>query len=354
MGQRQHAIDTMTGPDLQAVLALDRCRPFRCRSATTDPVTALANYGALARDGISCASLPSHGARQGGHREVSARSRRTNASRRSSRRPIRGFTGFAATFTGNFFVGPPNELYGPFKEPKKKPMKHAIGIDPAHSQTITNAGDVRQLPHRACADPARGKTIGHVYEQTTYPEWAFSDFRTGDSPDGALPYGSGPQAQSCQGCHMPNKDAFGNPYRSKIAAIQEYSNFPQAEHTLPAADIDLQERAGFGKHTLVGLNVYLLKMAWQFPDTARTFRIASRERVLSAHSACPDRRIEALLIIREAAIVGRVTIVHAPRPVAALSLRAAEGRVAQNHDRCGGEHDRSAHVSGFSVIFCVQ
>ena len=25
-------------------------------------------------------------------------------------------------------------------------------------------------------------------------------------------------------------------------------------------------RSGFGKHTLVGLNVYLLKMAWQFPD----------------------------------------------------------------------------------------
>src|SRR5262249_46586623 len=70
----------------------------------------------------------------------------------------------------------------------------------------------------------------------------------------------------CQACHMPNKDMSGNPYRSKIAAIQEYSNFPQAEHTLPKEDLDLQERAGFGKHTLVGLNVYLLKMAWQFPD----------------------------------------------------------------------------------------
>jgi hypothetical protein len=65
---------------------------------------------------------------------------------------------------------------------------------------------------------------------------------------------------------MPNKDAYGNPYRSKIAAIQEYDNFPQAEHTLPASDIDLPVRSGFGKHTLVGLNVYLLKMAWQFPD----------------------------------------------------------------------------------------
>ena len=65
---------------------------------------------------------------------------------------------------------------------------------------------------------------------------------------------------------MPKRDAFGKPYRSKIAAIQEYTNFPQAEHTLPPQDIDLPVRSGFGQHTLVGLNVYLLKMAWQFPD----------------------------------------------------------------------------------------
>jgi hypothetical protein len=113
---------------------------------------------------------------------------------------------------------------------------------------------------------SNAQTIGHAYEQTTYPEWAFSDYRTGDSVDGVLPYGSGPQAQSCQTCHMPNKDVFGNPYRSKIAAIQEYSNFPQAEHILPPEEINLPVRSGFGKHTLVGLNVFLLKMAWQFPD----------------------------------------------------------------------------------------
>jgi hypothetical protein len=47
-------------------------------------------------------------------------------------------TGFAATFTGNFFVGASNELYGPFKDPKKKPMKHAIehrsSAQPNHHQ----------------------------------------------------------------------------------------------------------------------------------------------------------------------------------------------------------------------------
>jgi hypothetical protein len=228
-------------------------------------VTALANYGALARDGISCASC--HHMVLG--KEDTAKyqhlpQNKCIPAQQEAANP--GLTGFAATFTGNFFVGPQSDLYGPFKEPKKKSMKHALGIEPAHSQTITKpemCGSCHTVHVPVLHD---GKTIKHAYEQTTYPEWAFSDYRTGDSVDGVLPYGSGPQAQSCQGCHMPNKDAFGNPYRSKIAAIQEYSNFPQAEHTLPAEDIDLQERAGFGKHTLVGLNVYLLKMAWQFPD----------------------------------------------------------------------------------------
>src|SRR5436305_4443017 len=177
------------------------------------------------------------------------------------------FTAFASTFTGSFLVGAPNELFGPFKEPKKQSMKHAMGIDPAHDgKTITSSELCGSCHTVHLPILHKDKTIEHVYEQTTYPEWAFSDYRTGDSPDGSLPYGSGPRAQSCQACHMPNKDAAGNPYRSKIAAIQEYSNFPQAEHVLPPADIDLPTRSGFGQHTLVGLNVYLLKMAWQFPD----------------------------------------------------------------------------------------
>ena len=112
----------------------------------------------------------------------------------------------------------------------------------------------------------RGKTIGHTYEQTTYPEWAFSDYRTGTTPDGPLPLGRGARAQSCQDCHMPNKSADGTPYRSKIASIQEYSNFPQTEQTLPPAEIDLPVRSGVSKHTLVGLNIFLVKMARQFAD----------------------------------------------------------------------------------------
>ena len=259
MGQRQHAID-------------NECKPFSRTMVDTipskapiDPVSALANYGALARDGISCASC--HHMVLGKEDTAKYQHQPQNKcipAQQQTANP--GLTGFASTFTGNFLVGAPNELYGPFKDPKKAPMKHAMGVDPVHSQTVTSPELCGTCHTVHVPILHKGKTIGHAYEQTTYPEWAFSDFRTGDSVDGPLPYSSGPQAQTCQGCHMPNKDAYGNPYRSKIAAIQEYSNFPQAEHTLSPQEIDLPVRSGFGKHTLVGLNVYLLKMAWQFPD----------------------------------------------------------------------------------------
>jgi hypothetical protein len=266
LGQRQFGIDThaKTGT----------CEPFARTTVDAipypkppppDPVTALANYGALARDGISCTSC--HHMVLGKEDTAKYHDEPQNKcipAQQQAANP--GLTGFAATFTGNFFVGSPKELYGPFKEPKKAPMKHAMGVDPAHSQTITSPEMCGSCHTVHVLILHKGETIGHAYEQTTYPEWAFSDYRTGDSVDGVLPYKSGPQAQTCQSCHMPNKDVFGNPYRSKIAAIQEYSNFPQSEHALPPQEIDLPVRAGFGKHTLVGLNVYLLKMAWQFPD----------------------------------------------------------------------------------------
>ena len=40
---------------------------------------------------------------------------------------------------------------------------------------------------------------------------------------------------------------------------------PQAEYTLPPEEIDLPYRQGYARHTLVGLNLFLIKMAQQFP-----------------------------------------------------------------------------------------
>ena len=230
-----------------------------------DPVSRLANYGALARDGVSCTAchrivLGKDAADKHGKEPQNA----CVLERQEALNP--GLTGFAKSFTGSFLVGPPDQLYGPFQDLKKTPMRRAIGSDPVHS-THTVTSEVCGSCHTVHLPVLhRGKTIGHTYEQTTYPEWAFSDYRTGTTPDGPLPLGRGARAQSCQDCHMPTKSADGTPYRSKIASIQEYSNFPQTEQTLPPAEIDLPVRSGVSKHTLVGLNIFLVKMARQFAD----------------------------------------------------------------------------------------
>jgi hypothetical protein len=262
LGQRQSAIDRHAETGV--------CGEFPRKTVDAvpyppeHPIAKLANYGALARDGISCTACHRMVLGADSEKYSTAPQNTCVTERQALLNP--GNTGFATTFTGSFLVGPPDQLFGPFPNPKKVPMKHAIGNDPEHNANVSSSELCGSCHTVHLPILHRGATIGHTYEQTTYPEWAFSDFRTGTSPYGALPLGGGVQAQSCQACHMPNKDAQGNPFRSKIAAIQEYTNFPQAENTLPPADIDLPVRTGFGKHTLVGLNVFLLKMAWQFPE----------------------------------------------------------------------------------------
>ncbi|NIV76147.1 MAG: hypothetical protein GWN37_15335 [Gammaproteobacteria bacterium] len=263
LGQRQSAIDHFA--------ATGECGRFLREDANAvpwpsgNPSAPVARYGALARDGISCTAC---------HRMVlgetdTAKVRglpqnRCVAERQAFLNPSN--SGFAKTFTGSFMVGPADELYGPFEKPKEKPMENALGVTPVHHEVVTSSEVCGSCHTVHLPVMHRGQVIGHTYEQTTYPEWAFSAYRTGKTPDGPLPAGAGTRAESCQGCHMPSRDADGKPYRSKIAGIQEYTNFPEADHNLGPEDIDLPVREGFALHTLVGLNVFFLKMAQQFPD----------------------------------------------------------------------------------------
>jgi hypothetical protein len=189
--------------------------------------------------------------------------------------PNPGLTGFGSTFTGSFLVGPPDEIYGPFEKPVHKPMQHALGSTPKHNSALAmseTCGTCHTVHLPVYLDGVRVEHDGEkasVYEQLTYPKWAFSAYRTGTSPDGDLAEGPGAtpkSCQSCQNCHMPNTDKDGKLARSQIASIQEYSNFPQAEFTLEPKEIELPVREGFAQHTLVGLNLFLIKMGQQFPD----------------------------------------------------------------------------------------
>jgi hypothetical protein len=258
-GQRQFHIDTFP--------AADKCLDF-----TRDMVDAVpwpvadpnAKYGALARDGISCTSCHRMALGHAAAGVADAPQNACIAKRQAFLNPDN--TGFARTFTGSFFVGAPDKLIGPFEKPQVKPMQAALGITPEHNATITTS-EICGTCHTVHLPVLQDSNIvTRIYEQTTYPEWAFSAYRTGTSPDGPLPQGPGSLAQSCQGCHMPSKSADGKPMRSKIASIQEYSNFPEAENNLGPEDIDLAVRDGFAAHTLVGLNVFLIKIAQQFPD----------------------------------------------------------------------------------------
>jgi hypothetical protein len=271
-GQRQFHID-------------EKARTGECTNFTRELVDAVpwpadnpsakhANYGMLARDGITCTAC---------HRMVLDPAKNAeladapqNACVEDRQIELNGEeSGFARTFTGSFMVGAPDQLIGPFKEPVQAPMENALGIKPVHDEAIGNSGvcgtchtvHLPVLREVKREDKTEVETLAHIYEQTTYPEWAFSAFRTGYNVPGAkpdmLPFGKGSNPLSCQDCHMSAKEADGSLTISKIASIQEELNFPEVEHGSP---VNLTVREGFARHTLVGLNVFLVKMAQQFPD----------------------------------------------------------------------------------------
>ena len=227
-----------------------------------NPQAADAGYGALARDGISC--LVCHQMSLGADAAaVDAKTARNACAVERQEALNPDLKGIARTFTGSFLVGPGDELSGPFEDPKTWPMQMSLGITP-HADPAIRSSEVCASCHTVHLPVLhRGKTVGRVYEQTTYAEWAFSAFRSGKSVDGGdLPGGEGDKWQECAQCHMPSR----RPNPSKIASIQEVDGFPAAEFTALPEDIDLVERDGYASHELIGLNMFLVRMARQFPD----------------------------------------------------------------------------------------
>jgi len=263
LGQRQFAINRRA--------ATGRCEPFPRTALGAvpwphgNPNESLANYGALARDGISCVGCHHMVlGKTAGEKYGDAPQNRCVLERQALLNPDE--TGLARTFTGSFLVGPPDEVSGPFEHPKAAPMLAALNVRPVADQNMLSSEICASCHTVHLKVLQHGKLLTRTYEQTTYPEWAFSDYRTGATPDGPLPSGAGGRAQSCQGCHMPAHNEDGTASTAKIANIQEYSSFPQVEHGLGPAEIDLEARTGFSRHTLVGLNIFFVKMMEKFPD----------------------------------------------------------------------------------------
>jgi mono/diheme cytochrome c family protein len=237
MGKRQLDADTPGGTGdfkLEFLQLTDRSNPnFK--------------YGALARDGISCAVC---------HRTMPDDTPPGVA-------PLEYF--LENSITGRFQVAPPDTIFGPYRDNEISPytMANAIGITPKFNPYLQSPRLCGSC-HTIDLPVLDGRPGQRSLEQVTYLEWLNSQYQT----EFGLP---GPNAKTCQGCHMPG-DYHSEKKRirvdrlvQKMAIIQD-QDYPEAEHRAPEQELVVVDRTNFKRHELLGLNVFLLEMFKQFND----------------------------------------------------------------------------------------
>jgi len=244
MGQRQLALDTGL-PNQFKLEYLDL-------KTDQSPPQPLAKYGALARDGISCA-VCHHISDEG--------------------------LGTPATYTGKFRTGKPDEIYGPYQDVATVPMKNSLGLTPLKTkanqiQKSAMCGSCHTVilpvlkpgtPYKPGDNVFTNPNQPVEHEQNTYLEWRNSKYQDERPPVNRE------TAQSCQQCHMPGMypSKTGDKLKFKIASIED-ETFPAVEFRAPDEDIHLRVRGGNGegdysRHTLVGLNLFVMEIFNQFP-----------------------------------------------------------------------------------------
>jgi cytochrome c553 len=237
---------------------LDKKGPFRLEYLDlkapdySSPPNSYAQYGALARDGVSCAVC----------HHISAEG-----------------LGTPATYTGKFKTGKVDEIFGPFEDVVTVPMKNSLGLTPRRTKEdqirssalcgschtvilpVLNVG--QKYPPNVFDDPKQ--RTGH--EQETYWEWLNSKYQNERPPINPA------TKQSCQDCHMPAQypSKTGNRLLFKMASIEE-DTFATADFRAPDEDIHLRVRGNdvnnpYSRHTLLGMNVFVLGMFNQFNDS---------------------------------------------------------------------------------------
>jgi hypothetical protein len=258
MGKRQLDIDHEgrggNQPDKQPDFKLD----FVYNTDLKDPNF---KYGALARDGVSCAAC---------HHIVQDK---TPPGKDALQHFLENST------TGRFQTGEADEIYGPFKDKEitPYPMKESLGVDPKHDEYVKNSRLCGSC-HVIDLPVMDGKDNEFHIEQATYLEWLNSQYQTEFSP--------GPNAKSCQDCHMAagyanrKKNVNIPQINSVIADIQDES-FPMSENRASEDKVRVRYRTGvvakgeegFVRHQLQGLNIYLLEMFNQFmqPDAGDNY-----------------------------------------------------------------------------------
>lgn len=213
-----------------------------------------AKHGALARDGVSCTTC----------HHIAEKD-----------------LGEPPTFTGQFKMGPADTIYGPFSDPKTYAMRQATGVSPKGARWIKESRlcgschtvvlPVLDVDRKYDAEQLSAAPKTH--EQTTYLEWLNSAYEDVTRPKNAK------GVKRCQTCHMPQAHS-GKPLTFRIANVQD-TRYPFVEKLAEAKEVDVEQRTPFSRHTLLGINVFVMEMFQQFADVlgvrTKDVNIASRE-----------------------------------------------------------------------------
>ena len=249
-------------------------------------------YGALAREGISCAvchhitgPVTTPAGKEGFERFLQLAAEHDGWLPESGETWSDTFVYFLAeNTTGQFERGPADELYGPFDDVTPVPMENGLAITPKHNPftsesemcgtchtiNLPNVGETEN-PNpvlTAIENNPAFEGYSHSIEQATYLEWLNSSFGPGVDNRGPE---DNPAFRSCQDCHMPNRfrSLDGSieiePLTARIASIQD-STYPEAEHAVAPEEMEVPRREDYRRHELVGLNGFLVQMVSQFPE----------------------------------------------------------------------------------------
>jgi cytochrome c2 len=219
MGQRQYTADH---PD--SLFTLDKAL-----AQGDDPN---AEYGGLARDGVSCTVC----------HQISDQSK----------------LAFTDIETGRFVLQPVSDglltIFGPVGHPTERPMRESLGMLPVKGEHIQSS-----LLCASCHTvnlpvlDQQGHTVATRYEQSTYFEWQNSSF-AGEA-----------DLKSCQDCHMPKTFHNSDPLEFKLANVQD-QDFPDTRGLAPIDEITVNPRPDYSRHALAGINVFALELFRQYPD----------------------------------------------------------------------------------------
>jgi hypothetical protein len=140
--------------------------------------------------------------------------------------------------SGHLGIGDDRLIFGPHAEPFTGPMRRFTNYTPTHATYLRKSAlcATCHTLHTETLAPDGAKTGHRLPEQTPYLEWRNSVF----NDELAEP---GPDAASCQACHMPTADDDGVPIETRLAHNPMGRDFPF-----------VKPRAPYGRHVFVGGN----------------------------------------------------------------------------------------------------